>query len=162
MISVEISWRRQIFMPERVVLVTDLDANIITVIQQWVGSHLDVTEPPLTHQQMLCLVGSLVEYISRAGNLYALYVGEEYSDFVTINGMFKNDYPFETVYIDMDSDNGVYYMIGSLEHYGPRTTGDGFLSYDPEGFRKRMKAGKFVQKSKVVPFEDVIDIMEDE
>ena len=161
MISVEISWRRQIFMPERVVLVTDLDANIISVVQQWVSMHLDVTDPPLTYEQMLSVVGSLVEHISRAGNIHAMYIGEEYSDFVTIHGTFKNDYPMETVYIDLDSDSGVHYMIGCLEHYGPRTTGDGFMSYDPDGIRKRMKM-KAPVESKTIPFEDVIDILEDE
>lgn len=116
-------------------------------------------EPPLKFEQMLSLAGGITQHIARSGTIQAIYTGKDYSDFVSVNNLFRNEYPFETVYIDIDSNDGVYFMIGALEHYGPRTTGDGFLSYDPNGFRKKLK--KPVQESKPILFEDTLDILEE-
>lgn len=159
MISLEISWREHIWMPDRLVLVTDLNESIIEVIQQWVIQNIANLEPPFKLEQMLSLVGGITQHIARSGTIQAAYTGKDYSDFVSLNNLFRNEYPFETVYIDIDSNDGVYFMIGALEHYGPRTTGDGFLSYDPNGFRKKLK--KPVQESKPILFEDTLDIMEE-
>lgn len=159
MISIEISWREHIWMPDRLVLVTDLNESIIEVIQQWVIQNIANLEPPFKLEQMLSLVGGITQHIARSGTIHAVYTGKDYSDFVSLNNLFRNEYPFETAYIDIDSNDGVYFMIGALEHYGPRTTGDGFLSYDPNGFRKKLK--KPVQESKPILFEDTLDILEE-
>ena len=162
MTSVEISWRERIFMPDRVVLVTDINESIIEVIQQWVLQNMSKLDPPLDLEKMLSLVGSLTQHIARSGTINALYVGRDYSDFVVVNDKFRNDFPFETLYVDIDSNYGVYFMMGALEHYGPRTSGDGFLSWDPNGIRKRMTDwNRPPTESKLVPFEDVLDILEE-
>lgn len=158
MINIVLAWREHIFFPERVGLATDLDASIIEVIQQWVVQNLNKMDPPLNIERMLSLVGSLVQHVARSGTIKALYTNKDYSEFAAVRNEFKNDPPFETIYIDIDSDNGVYFAIGVFDHYGPKTTGDGFLSYDPNSFRRNVPVTAPVEE--FVPFEDVLDIME--